>query len=473
MNLTLTSYIHWIENWTLDAQEVISYYMQKATADKSLNAFIRMHSDYVGEKRELFSSRPLAWAPIAIKDIILTKWYLTSCGSKMLENYVSPYSATCFLRLEQHGGLMIGKANMDEFAMWGSNENSAYGKAFNPHGTGRTPGGSSWWSAAAVAADLCIAALWTDTGWSIRQPAAFCGIVGIKPTYGRVSRYWVSSMASSLDQVWVLTKTVQDAQILLQAISWYDDHDAQSQQRDQDMLTRSTALNQQDLSWIKIWVPKEFFGEWLDPKIKVKIDETIAHLASKWAIIKEISLPMLPHALEVYYTIVFAETSTNQSRFDWLRYWLQDDTHQFADIKDYYKAIRSKWFGKEVKRRILLWTYVLSAANYEWLYLKATKVRKKIIADFDQAFTEVDVIVWPTTPTVAWKMDKEQDPLSLYLADIYTVPANLAGLPAMSVPVWTIEDQWEQMPVWFQILAPQRHEDRLFHIGSIIEWMTL
>lgn len=402
---------------------------------------------------------------IAIKDNIMTKWNISSCGSKMLENYVAPYTATCIENLQKNWWIVIWKTNMDEFAMWSTNETSFFGTPTNPFWTNRVTGGSSGWSAVAVAKDLCVAALWTDTGWSIRQPAAFCGIVWLKPTYGRISRYGVQSMASSLDQVWTFTKTIDEAEILLKAIMWFDPKDSQSDKRANELIKSNKKISE-----YKIALPKQAFWDWLDPKIKNKILETVEKLRAKWVQVDEIDLPILDYVVSIYYTLMPAEVSTNLSRFDGIRFGLQKNTMNYKNIQDYYFAIRSEWFGEEVKRRILLGTYILSSSNYEWYYLKAQKARQKLIQEMDNIFQKYDLILTPTTPELAWKIwEKTKDPLKMYLADIYTVPANLAWIPAISIPVGTVEDDGEKMPVWLHLMANKWKEDDLFVVGREVE----
>ena len=402
---------------------------------------------------------------IAIKDNIMTKWNISSCGSKMLENYVAPYTATCIENLQKNWWIVIWKTNMDEFAMWSTNETSFFGTPTNPFWTNRVTGGSSGWSAVAVAKDLCVAALWTDTGWSVRQPAAFCGIVWLKPTYGRISRYGVQSMASSLDQVWTFTKTIDEAEILLKAIMWFDPKDSQSDKRANELIKSNKKISE-----YKIALPKQAFWDWLDPKIKNKILETVEKLRSKWVQVDEIDLPILDYVVSIYYTLMPAEVSTNLSRFDGIRFGLQKNTMDYKNIQDYYSAIRSEWFWEEVKRRILLGTYILSSSNYEWYYLKAQKARQKLIQEMDNIFKKYDLILTPTTPELAWKIwKKTKDPLKMYLADIYTVPANLAWLPAISIPIGFVEDGGEQMPVWLHLIANKWQEDDLFVVGRELE----
>ncbi|MFZ2911630.1 MAG: Asp-tRNA(Asn)/Glu-tRNA(Gln) amidotransferase subunit GatA, partial [Candidatus Absconditicoccaceae bacterium] len=390
---------------------------------------------------------------------------ISSCGSHMLEDYISPYSATCFLNLEKNGGLMIGKTNMDEFAMGGSTENSYFGNTTNNHGKDRVPGGTSGGSAAAVASDCCIAALGTDTGGSVRQPASFCGIVGLKPTYGRVSRYGVQSMTSSFDQVGTFTKTIQDARILLSSIAGFDPQDSQSDPRADNL----DFLEYSDPKTLKIALPKEVFTDGLDPKVKAKFLETIEKLKSAGFQVDEISIPPLAYAVPIYYTLMPAEVSTNLSRFDGIKFGLQEDTTNFDNMMDYYSKIRSEGFGEEAKRRILLGTFVLSSSNYEGYYLKAQKARDQLKSDFNKIYSSYDIIIMPTSPEVAWKFGEKSDPIKMYLADIYTVSANMGGLPAISVPIGTIDDRGEDMPVGIQLMGNVWEENKILDLGEWIE----
>ncbi len=400
----------------------------------------------------------------------MTKWYETSCASKILKWYIPPFSSTAFINLEKNWWLMIGKTNCDQFWMWSSTENTIFGPTINPYGTNRIAGWSSGWSTVAVATDLCLWALWTDTGGSCRQPASLCNIVWLKPTYGRVSRYGVNAYASSFDQIWTLTKTVEDAKILLSSIDWFDDKDATSVQRN-DHKDRDKAFTDFNIKWKKIAVPNQFFGEWLDPKVKTNILETVNKLEKKWAIVEYIDFPILDNVLSMYYILTTAELSTNLSRLDGMRYWLQYDSSQFENIQAYYKKIRTDWFLKETRRRILTWTFVLNSDNYEGYYLKALKARKLLQQEFEKLFKQYDCIVWPVSPEIARKIwdNTKKDPVKMYLADIYTVTSNLAQNCSMSVPNGFIEDQWEQMPVWIQIIADKWKEDMLFGIGNVIE----
>jgi len=469
MKLTLKDYII-SDNFT--AQDVVKHYLETA---KKLNAeyfsFVRFHEDYVDTHIGEFASRPLKAAPIGIKDIILTQDYVTSCGSKILEDYVSPYSATCFLNLEKNGWLMIGKTNMDEFAMWSTTETSYFWNTKNFYGVQRSPGGSSGWSASAVASWAVIAALWTDTWWSIRQPAAWSGIVWMKPTYWMVSRYGVQSMASSLDQVGVMTQTVDDAEILLKAIAWFDPKDSQSDPRaDEFVSNEKWKMNNEECMKLKIGVPKEALWEGLDPQIKTLFLTILEKLRASGIVVEDISLPMMEYSVPMYYTLMPAEVSTNLARFDGIKFGLQSDSMDAKTLQKYYETIRSEWFGEEAKRRILLGTFVLSSANYEWYYLKAQKAREELQMEFAKTFAKYDIILTPTVPEVAWKIGtRTDDPLKVYLADMYTIPANMWGLPAMSIPMGMVEDQWEMMPTWIQLMADRWAEDKLFGFGRYLE----
>ena len=344
-NLTLKSYIQWIEEWKLNPTEVINSYLDKATKDSDgLHTFVRLHPEYVEKNLNNFKDLPLHWAPIAIKDNIMTKWYISSCGSKMLENYVAPYSATCFENLEKEWGLMLWKANMDEFAMWSSTEYSAFWNTKNPNWIDRIPWGSSWGSAAAVAWDLCLAALWTDTWGSIRQPAALCGIVWLKPTYRIVSRYGVQSMASSFDQVWILSKTVADARIMINAISGYDENDSQSNKKADKKDFDNLNLNEND---IKIAVPNEAFTEALDLKVKDLFLAKIEELKSLWYTVDYVDFPLLKHVWAMYYMLISAEVTSNLGRFDGIRYGLQHDMKWIKDLHEYYTKLG--WNDFEMK----------------------------------------------------------------------------------------------------------------------------
>ncbi len=468
MKLTLKDYI---STDTFIPQDVVMSYLTTAKKNNAdYFSFVRFHEDYVQTHLDQFASLPLKAAPIGIKDIILTEDYISSCWSKILEDYVSPYSASCFLNLEKNWWLMIGKTNMDEFAMWSTTETSYFWKTINIYWTNRTPGWSSWWSANAVASGACIAALWTDTGGSIRQPAAWCGIVGMKPTYGMVSRYGVQSMASSLDQVGVMTTTVDDAEILLKAIAGFDSKDSQSDLRADEFVHDTSSIDESSVKIFKIGIPREALWEGLDPKIKALFLATIEKLRLSWMIVEDIGLPMLAYSVPMYYTLMPAEASTNLARFDGIKFGLQSDSMDAETLQKYYETIRSTWFGEEVKRRILLGTFVLSSANYEWYYLKAQKAREELQHEFDTIFARYDIILTPTVPEVAWKIgSRTDDPLKVYLADMYTIPANMWGLPAMSLPMGMVEDQWEMMPTGIQLMGQKWSEKKLFAFGKYLE----
>lgn len=468
MNLTIQEYITRVSIWDLDAGNVIWEYVEKVKND-TLNAYISIDEEYIATHIHDFVSRPLKAAPIAVKDLILTKWVETTFGSKMWVWYIPPYSATSFRRLEEYGWLMIGKTNLDEFAMWWSNENSAFGPVKNPHDQTRISWGSSWGSAAAVAADMCLAALWTDTWWSVRQPAALCGIVWTKWTFGRVSRYGVQAMWSFLDQVGTLTKTVDDAVLLMQTISGVDEHDATTCQRDGDISWWKAGHHGDWLQWFRLAVPKQYFDAWLEENVRHRMKEVLEHCTNLWAVVDWVDIPLLSYVIPTYYILMPAAASTNLARFDGIRFGNQSDISAFDSIFDYYAHMRDQWFGDEVKRRILTWTYVLSAGFYDAYYRKALKVRAKLQSDITALYETYDAIVWPTSPSVAWKIwAKVDDPIAMYLADIYTVTANLTWLPAMSVPVWTVVEEEVALPVWLQVMCRHWDEKTMFHIGWVI-----
>ena len=383
--------------------------------------------------------------PGVIKDNICTKGVKTTCASKMLENFVPPYDATVMKRLETVRPVILGKANMDEFAMGGSTENSAFYPTRNPWNVECVPGGSSGGSAAAVAAGSAIWALGSDTGGSIRQPASFCGVVGMKPTYGRVSRYGLVAFASSLDQIGPVTRDVTDCAHLLQAIAGHDEQDSTSSASEVPDFTKSLV---QDIKGLKIGIPKEFFVKGMDAEVEQAVRQAIDKLQALGAEIQEISLPRTEYAISVYYLIAPAEAATNLERYDGVSYGARVDG---ADVVEMMTRTRSEKFGEEVKRRILIGNYALSAGYYDAYYLKALKVRRLIKEDYDKAFEKVDVIVTPTAPTPAYRIGAmTNDPLKMYLQDIYTVPLNLAGLPGISVPCGYSR---EKLPIGLQIIG--------------------
>jgi len=407
---------------------------------------------------------PLDGMPLAIKDILCLKGVPTTCGSRILEEFVPPYDATVVERLRDAGAVFLGKTNLDEFAMGSSTENSAFFATRNPWDLTRVPGGSSGGSAAAVAAGECLGALGSDTGGSVRQPAALCGVVGVKPSYGRVSRYGLVAFASSLDQVGVFGKDVRDAALLLQAIAGHDPRDSTSVV--QPVPDYLAALGE-DLKGLRIGVPREYFVGGLEPGVASAVQEAIAQLEALGATVQEVSLPHTEYALPVYYLIATAEASTNLARYDGIRYGLSD--RAAPDLWEGYRRSRAFGFGPEVKRRIMLGTYALSAGYYDAYYLKAQKVRTLIKADFDAAFQEVDALVAPTSPTVAFRLgERVQDPLQMYLSDIFTIPANLAGLCAISVPCGFADG----LPVGLQIMAPAFREEVMFRVAYAYEQST-
>ncbi len=398
---------------------------------------------------------PLSGIPMAIKDIILVEGAKCTAASKILENYVAPYDATVVKKLKEQGAVFLGKANMDEFAMGSSTETSAYGVTRNPRDTERVPGGSSGGSAAAVAANQCVAALGTDTGGSIRLPASFCGLVGLKPTYGAVSRYGVMAFASSLDQVGPLAKNVEDAQAVFDAIRGKDPLDSTS------VDFKCEASGKQKF---RIGVPKEYFIKGIDPQVEAAVRQKIDGLEKQGNDVVEISLPHTEYALAAYYIIATSEASANLARFDGIRYGYSSP--EAKDISDIYFKSRGQGFGPEVRRRIMLGTYVLSAGYYDAYYVRAQKVRALIRQDFDNAFENVDAIVAPVSPTTAFKIgEKTDDPLQMYLSDIFTISVNLAGVPSLAVPC----GQANGLPVGLQIIGKHFDEATLFGIGKKIQ----
>ncbi|NNE93509.1 MAG: Asp-tRNA(Asn)/Glu-tRNA(Gln) amidotransferase subunit GatA [Verrucomicrobiales bacterium] len=409
---------------------------------------------------------PLGGVPIAIKDLINVKGQPCSCGSKILDdNYTAPYDATVIRKLREAGAIPFGRANMDEFAMGSSNENSGIKICRNPHDLDRIPGGSSGGSAAVVAANTAIAALGTDTGGSIRQPASHCGVVGVKPTYGRVSRYGLVAFASSLDQIGPITKTVEDAALLTKIIAGSEAKDSTC--LDEPVPDYTEAVGK-DIAGLKIGLPKEYFSEGLDPRVKEHVQAAIRKLESQGAETVEISLPNTEFAVATYYIIATAEASANLARFDGVRYGHRADGP--TDLISHYKKTRAEGFGPEVKRRIILGTYVLSSGYSDKFYAKAQKVRTLIRNDFTTAFEKVDVIASPIAPTPAFKIgEKATDPLAMYLADIYTISANLAGICGISVPCGTVVEEGKQLPVGLQILGKPLGEFDLFRAASAAE----
>lgn len=461
----------------LQAREISSAELTRAYLDRierlapRLNCFITVTADAATAAAEAADQRiaagtagPLTGLPIVHKDIFCTDGVKTSCGSRMLDPFVAPYDATVVSKLKAAGTVMLGKANMDEFAMGSSNENSFYGPVRNPWHTESVPGGSSGGSAAVVAARLCAAATGTDTGGSIRQPAALCGITGLKPTYGRVSRWGMIAFASSLDQGGPMTRTAQDAALLLGGMAGFDHRDSTSVERDVPDYTAS--LND-SIKGLRIGLPKEYFGEGLDPQIAALTEQAVAELQKLGAEVKSISLPNTELAVPTYYVVAPAECSSNLSRFDGVRFGYR--CRDPKDLEDLYKRSRGEGFGAEVKRRIMVGTYALSAGYYDAYYLKAQQLRRLISEDFKKAFAEVDVIAGPTTPTPAFGIgEKTADPVTMYLSDIYTIAVNLAGLPGMSVPCGFVDGK----PVGMQLIGNYFDEARLLNIGHQYQQVT-
>ena len=405
---------------------------------------------------------PLAGVPVGIKDVLTMQGVPTTAGSKILENYHPPYDATSVAKLEAAGAIVLGKLNCDEFAMGSSNENSAYGPVHNPRAMDRVPGGSSGGSAAAVAAGLCVASLGTDTGGSIRQPAAFCGVVGVLPTYGRISRYGLIAFASSLDRVGPFTRSVADAATMLEVLSGPDKMDATSSAEAPSSYSADLA---KPVSGLRIGVPEEYFGEGLNPEIRAAIEKSLDDLRDAGCSIHKVSLPHTKYAVPVYYVLATAEASANLSRFDGVRFGLRSSDS--ATLSAMYRNTRDQGFGPEVKRRILLGTYVLSAGYYDAYYRKAQQVRTLLTRDFLSAFAQVDAIVCPVTPSPAFKLgEKTDDPMQMYLEDIYSVAASLAGICGMSVPCGNTADG---LPIGVQVLARHFDESTMLRVGSAIE----
>ncbi|MFA5052285.1 MAG: Asp-tRNA(Asn)/Glu-tRNA(Gln) amidotransferase subunit GatA [Patescibacteria group bacterium] len=439
--------------------------------DPSIHAFITVMEEGALRQADaadaVFASgeaTELTGIPLAIKDNILIDGIAATSGSKVLENYVATYDATVISRLKKSGAVFLGKANQDEFAMGSSTENSAYEKTANPWDPSRVPGGSSGGSAAAVAAGMCLGALGSDTGGSIRQPAAFCGVVGVKPTYGRVSRYGLSALASSLDQIGPLAKTVMDAARVLQAISGQDGRDPTTQAVGDMNLSKVT----QDIRGIKIGVPKEYFIEGMDPDIKKAIDQAMEKFQELGAEIQEVQLPLTKYALAVYYLTVTSEVSANLARYDGIRYGLS--AHDTAkNLAEVYSRSREQGLGAETKRRIILGTYTLSAGYYDQYYVKAQKVRQMIMQEFDRVFRQVDCLLTPTTPSVAFSFgEKFSDPLMMYLSDIYTVPANIGGICGISIPCGFTRG----LPIGMQIMGKSFDEETILRVAYAYEQST-
>jgi aspartyl-tRNA(Asn)/glutamyl-tRNA(Gln) amidotransferase subunit A len=447
-----------------------AFYAKIEKTDPEIGAYLTLSKDRALEQAARMDSLaakgeelpPLGGVPIGIKDVMVTRGVRTTAGSKILGNYIPPYDCTAVARLEAAGAVVLGKLNCDEFAMGSSNENSAWRPVHNPRDLSRVPGGSSGGSAAAVAADMALAALGSDTGGSIRQPASFCGVVGLMPTYGRVSRYGLIAFASSLDRIGPLTKTVRDAAIVLRAIAGRDPMDATSAEVP---VPDYVAELEKPVRELKLGVAKEYFGEGLDSEVRKSVEAAIQRLAGSGCEIVPVSLPHTEYAIPTYYIVATAEASSNLARFDGVRYGYR--ARDARTLSEMYRRSRNHGFGAEVKRRIMLGTYALSAGYYNAYYLKAQRVRTLLVRDFEEAFKKVDAILTPTSPTAAFKLgEKVDDPLSMYLADIFTVTADLAGIPGISVPCGETK---ENLPVGLQILGKHFDEATILRVAHAYE----
>ena len=460
-----------IESGTVKATELAEgYFTRIAEVNPKLNVYLSLAKERALEQAARVDEAaahgnplgPLAGVPVGIKDVLVMKGAPATAGSKILEDYKPPYDATAVTKLENAGAVLLGKLNCDEFAMGSSNENSAYGPVRNPVDPERVPGGSSGGSAAAVAANMAVTTLGTDTGGSIRQPASFCGVVGVLPTYGRVSRYGLIAFASSLDRVGPFAGNVRDAATLLGVIAGYDAKDATSSPAP---VADYAAESDKGAEGLRIGVPAEYFGEGLDPEVQANIERGIETLKTAGCTVKPISLPHTKYAIPTYYLVATAEASANLARFDGVRYGYRSENSE--TLAAMYRHSRDEGFGAEVKRRILLGTYALSAGYYDAYYLKAQKVRRLLAEEFIRAFAEVDAIVTPTAPTPAFKIgEKAGDPLAMYLADIYTVTASLAGICGVTVPCGKTA---AGLPVGMQVLAGHLQEGTAFRVARAVE----
>lgn len=440
--------------------------------DPTIGAYLSVYPEHALAQADAIDKRrlqgetlsPLSGIPLGPKDIYLTKGLKTTCASKILENFVAPYNATVIEKFLDAGAVIVGKVNMDEFAMGSSTENSAYKITRNPWDTTRVPGGSSGGSSAAVAADLCLASLGTDTGGSIRQPAALCGIVGLKPTYGRVSRYGVMAFASSLDQMGPMTKDVRDCALLMNVMAGYDQRDSTSIDKP---VPDYTQFLDQDIRGMRLGLPREYMGQGLDPEIASAIYKACDEFKNRGAEIVDVSLPYSDYGTAAYYIIAPAEASSNLARYDGIRYGLRADAKNLNEV---YENSKTAGFGPEVKRRIMLGSYVLSAGYYDAFYVKAQKARTIILNDFQKAFESCDALLAPVTPTTAFKIgEKTSDPLQMYLSDIFTIPVNMAGLPGMSLPCGFDS---KNLPIGLQLIGKPFDEGTLLKIGHAYESST-
>ena len=470
-NLTVHELVEKLEKKELTSEEIVKAYKERINEkENDVQAFISLYLDEAESKaKEVDQKRKegeklskFAGIPIGIKDNICVKNTKTTCASKMLENFVSPYDATVIEKLDNENIISLGKLNMDEFAMGSSTENSAMKVTHNPWNLNKVPGGSSGGSAAAVAANLVPWALGSDTGGSIREPASFCGVVGLKPTYGLVSRYGLVAFASSLDQIGPITKDVRDCAELLNLIAGHDERDSTSYDFEKKDYTKSL---EKDIKGLKIGVPKEFFGEGINPEVKEQIQNAIEKYKEMGAIVEECSLDIATYALATYYIIACAEASSNLGRFDGIRYGYR--TKNYTNLEELYKNSRSEGFGPEVKRRIILGTYVLSAGYYDAYYKKAQQLRTLVKKEFDKNFEKYDVLLTPVAPTTAFDIgSKSNNPLEMYLADICTVSINIAGVPAISLPCGVDKSG---MPVGMQLIGNRFAEDKILNVAYAFE----
>lgn len=470
-SLTIDSVLAAIAEKRVTASGLVEEFYQKIKADdREIHAYLTLSEDRARQQAARIDRMakageplpPLAGVPVGIKDVMVTRGVRTTAGSKILESFIPPYDCTAVARLEAAGAVVLGKMNCDEFAMGSSNENSAYGPVRNPRDTSRVPGGSSGGSAAAVAAGTAVATLGSDTGGSIRQPASFCGVVGLMPTYGRVSRYGLIAFASSLDHIGPLTRTVKDAAILLRVIAGHDPMDSTSV--DLPVPDYEAELTK-PVRGLRIGVPQEYFGDGLDAEVRTAVEGGIDKLRHAGCEILPISLPHTQCAIPTYYVIATAEASANLARFDGVRYgYRSKSAHTLSEM---YRKSRDEGFGPEVKRRIMLGTYALSSGYYDAYYLKAQRVRTLLTRDFEQAFQQVDAIVTPTAPTPAFRLgEKADDPLAMYLADIYTVTADLAGVPGISVPCGQTK---AGLPIGLQVLGRHFDESTVLRMAAVVE----
>ena len=470
-NLTVHELMEKLGNNELTSEEITKAYVDRINdKEKDVNAFVTTLCDEALEKAKKMDEKRksgdiksnLAGIPIGIKDNLCTKGVKTTCSSRMLEDFIAPYDATVVEKLNNEDLIDLGKLNMDEFAMGASTEYSYFKKTSNPWNLKRVPGGSSGGSAAAVAAELVPWALGSDTGGSIRQPASFCGVVGLKPTYGLVSRYGLVAFASSLDQIGPITKDVTDAAILLNLIAGHDERDTTSYDMPKKDYTKAL---EGDVKGLKIGIPKEYFGEGINEEVKEKLEEAIEIYKKLGAEVEEISLDIAKYALATYYIIACAEASSNLGRFDGIRYGHRAEN--FSNLKELYRNSRSEGFGAEVKRRIILGTYVLSSGYYDAYYKKAQQVRTLVKREFDKAFEKYDVLLTPTSPTVAFEMGtRSNNPLEMYLADICTVSLNIAGLPGISIPCGVNS---ENMPIGMQLIGNKFEEEKILNAAYAFE----